>query len=448
MFFLSSNFSKGRALPWNFALTRFRAGSVVLKHFMVGNARCYADDFAYRKMHITTIAQPGTQLGREISELLDAQLPFCSITLVSAFVGLRTILRLRDQLLGQVAEGADLRLTVGIDLGGTSQEVLEELLRWECAAFVFHNTIPRATFHPKLYLFEAESAATLFIGSNNLTDGGFFTNYEVATRYDFVFPDDIDEFERILAPLRPFLNPSGVTVQQLSSELIQVLSARGELLTEDEARRRRGNSKRPRPADGDIPGNPFSPVAAPMPPLLPPHLRTEEPTPTAEPPQQAEEAPSEDNLPVPMGFLVWKKVLSSSDALQVNEGTKHVGGVRLTQARFENPPGERIDQTSYFRRLFADYNWEPETGRHRGGDQEHAFIRTRIVIRGVDYGFRNFEISHKPSGEAEQNNYTTILRWGRDFTPTIQAEVLTEATFYLYETGDDDAGFFIDIVDE
>jgi hypothetical protein len=46
----------------------------------------------------------------------------------------------------------------------------------------------------------------------------------------------------------------------------------------------------------------------------------------------------------------------------------------------------------------------------------------RIFIRGQDYGIRNFEISHKPSGEAGQANYTTILRWGRDFTPTVLKE--------------------------
>ena len=90
-------------------------------------------------MQTTTIAQPGVQLGIEISELLDADEGLTSIRLVSAFVGLRTILRLRDQLLACVAEGADLRLTIGIDMGGTSREVLEELLRWDCEVYVFHN---------------------------------------------------------------------------------------------------------------------------------------------------------------------------------------------------------------------------------------------------------------------------------------------------------------------
>lgn len=400
-------------------------------------------------MHISTIAQPATQLGPQVSELLNRTPPFSTITLVSAFVALRTILRLREQLLAQVAAGATLKFTVGIDLGGTSKDVLEELVRWDCQATVFHNTIPRTTFHPKCYLFENAANATLIIGSNNLTDGGFYTNYEVATRYDFTFPADAEEYQRIIAPLEPFLNPEGVTVQNLDANLIEILAARGELQTEEEARqRRRRQLPRPPGEPGDAPENPFGPATIPLPPLLPRDIRAEEPAPIGggEPPEIEGALGLAEQRP--RGVLVWKKVLSASDALQVNEGTAHVGGVRLTQARFENPIGERIDQTSYFRNLFSEYAWEPETGRRRNNDQEHAFVRMRIFLRGTDFGYRNFEISHKPSGEADQNNYTTILRWGRDFTPTIMDEVLTGTTLYLYETGDENAGFFIDIVEE
>ena len=142
---------------------------------------------------------------------------------------------------------------------------------------------------------------------------------------------------------------------------------------------------------------------------------------------------------------MWRKTLPRSDALQVNPGTHHVGGVRLTQAQFENPPGQRIDQTTYFRQVFADYQWERESGgRH---DQEHAFVPIRIAIRGHDYGVRNFEISHKPSGEAGQANYTTILRWGREFNPTVLMEDLTGTVLSLYETAEPDADFLIEITD-
>lgn len=398
-------------------------------------------------MIIRTVTQPENQLGIEISEILNLEAGYTRIVFVSAFVALRTVLRLRERLLAHVDAGTILRLTVGIDLGGTSREVLEELLRWNCETFVFHNTIARATFHPKAYLFQCATSATLFVGSNNLTDGGFYTNYEAATRYDFELPVDAVEYERLLRPLTPFFEPQGVTVQRLDAELIQTLVTRGELPTEAEARQRSRNQRQGRvPSAAAIPDSPFGPIAIPLPPLLPQNVRAEEPAEPQSPEPEGEQA-QHSVAPRPAGVLVWRKTLPQSDALQVRQGTAHVGGVRLTQAGFENPPGQRIDQTSYFRRLFADYHWEREVGRHRSIDQEHTFVPMRIIIRGTDYGIHNFEISHKPSGEAGQDNYTTILRWGREFNPIVLRENLTGAVFSLYETSEENAAFLIDIIE-
>ncbi|MCX6903279.1 MAG: hypothetical protein NTW03_07340, partial [Verrucomicrobia bacterium] len=58
---------------------------------------------------------------------------------------------------------------------------------------------------------------------------------------------------------------------------------------------------------------------------------------------------------------------------------------------------------------------------------------------------RNLEISHKPSGEAGQGNHTTILRWGREFRPTIVQENVTGAVLSLYETPDADAPFLLEL---
>lgn len=409
-------------------------------------------------MKISAISQPEVQLGSQIDRLLNEDVVYLRIVFVSAFVALRTILRLRERLLALMEAGAYLCFTIGIDLGGTSREVLEELLRWNCETFVFHNTIPRATFHPKIYLFESATTANLFVGSNNLTDGGFYTNYEAATHCDFELPADADEYKRLLEPLTPLIEPQGVIVRRLDLCLIQTLVDRGELPSEAEARQRqRDQVQARRRGSASVPASPFAPVSVPLPPLLSKVLRKEEPEReerqlpaqtdgNAQPqPAQPEEQPLRPVSPRPAGVLVWRKTLRQSDALQVNPGTHPVGGVRLTQAQFENPSGQRIDQTTYFRQIFADYRWEHESGRHH--DQEHAFVPIRIVIRGHDYGIRNFEISHKPSGEAGQANYTTILRWGREFSPTVLVENLTGTVLSLYETAEPNADFLIEITD-
>lgn len=396
-------------------------------------------------MEISTIAQPMQSLGFEITGLLDSVTPLKKIVFVSAFVSLRTLLRLREKTLLHRQDGAELSLTVGIDLGGTSKEVLEELLRWDCPAYVLHNPNPRATFHPKIYLFEYSHCATLFVGSNNLTDGGLYTNYEASARYDFYFPSDYQAYDDILNPLRPFLFPQPhEIVQPLSCSLVQTLVARGTVPSEVEARRAmRRQFSAPQVPNNVLP-NPFTPVGITLPPLLPRQERSEELAPVT-PPSFEEFTPQPYSSNIG-GSLVWEKKLSRSDALQVRPGTAHVGGVRLTQARFEGPDGRRIDQTQYFRQLFADYVWETESGRTRLSSQEHTFAPMRLIIRGIDYGTHNFEISHKPSGEAGQGNYTTILRWG-PFAHKIQELDITDATLYLYEAIEASADFLIDIRD-
>jgi len=394
-------------------------------------------------MIIRLISQPQIQLGSEISDLLDSEVRYSRINLVSAFAALRTILRLRERLLAHVQAGTNLVITVGIDLGGTSREVLEELLRWNCRTFIFHNPNARATFHPKVYLFETSRRSTLFVGSNNLTDGGLYTNYEAAARYDFNLPADTAEYDDLLSQLDRFLNPIGPTVRPLDAGLLQTLIARGELPSETQARRNTGRSTEVRTADAaSLPANPFSAVAVPFPPLLPRDIRGEDHA-----LESLEQRPTTAVMPPAEGSLVWRKTLTRSDALQVRRGTAHVGGVRLTQAQFEYLSGQRIDQTTYFRRLFADFNWQREAGRRRSEDQEHAFVPMRIMIRGRDYGVHRFEISHKPSGEAGQNNYTTILRWGHEFNHIVPQENISGATFSLYETNIDSEPYLIDIRD-
>lgn len=416
-------------------------------------------------MNISIVSQPETQLGNEIDALLEQDVFYPRIVFVSAFVALGTILRLRERLLERMNDGSNLRFSVGIDFGGTSREVLEELLRWECESFVCHHPSPRATFHPKVYLFEGQESATLFVGSNNLTDGGFYSNFEAATRYDFELPADAGEYERIVGPLAPFLEPQGATAQQLSVELIATLLARGELPSEAEERqRRRAQRAIRRVRSENVPESPFrTDLMAPSPPLLPVALRREmrqnaapEPDvqpvepPLQPPPPQAVQPAGQPQVPVPplpVGILVWRKQLTRSDASDVGPNTHPKAQVVLSQADFESPPGHPIDQTTYFRNLFRDFDWEPETGRRRQPDQEHVFVPFRIFIRGQHYGVRNLEISHKPAGEADQANSPTVLRWGGGFNPIIRGLNLTGSILSLYEIDDNDADFLINIAD-
>jgi hypothetical protein len=62
---------------------------------------------------------------------------------------------------------------------------------------------------------------------------------------------------------------------------------------------------------------------------------------------------------------------------------------------------------------------------------ERANADFAIYILGISYGTHNLMISHKPSGEAGQHNYTTILHWG-ELVQTIRQLNLNGRTFSLY----------------
>jgi hypothetical protein len=267
-----------------------------------------------------------------------------------------------------------------------------------------------------------------------------FTNYEAAVIHDFAFPSDRNAYNDLYKPLQTFFDPEGPTIQNLTPELISILKLRGLITSEQKARQKNQNIN-PSDQNKSLPANPFTPVAVPLPPLLPKKVRDEEPV--AKTNKSIKPLRAKATNLIPKGLLVWKKKLPKSDALQVSPGTHHVGGVRLTQAHFESPKGHPIDQTTYFRNLFRDFQWELEKGKH--ADQEHTFVPIHVFIKDKDYGIRHFEISHKPSGEAGQANYTTILRWGSEFTPTIQSENITNLSLYLYDTPSADAPYLIEI---
>ena len=396
-------------------------------------------------MKVRSISQPKIQLGHEIEKLLNSKDRISSVVFVSAFVSLKTILRLREKILTVRDNGGSVRLVFGIDLGGTSKEVLEEVLKWECECLLFHNPIPRSTFHPKLYIFEFENHSHIFVGSNNLTDGGLYTNYEAAVHFRFKLPDDKIRYAEIRSDYAVFVDPKGGSVLSLTKELLSLLVERGDVPSEAEVRRRRaaqrGSNKN---SKGE---NPFKASPVPLPPILGVELREKDAGGGAigDGIKHAEQAHLPSPVaakPIEYGILVWQKTLSASDGLQVKRGSNPVGGVRLTQAKFEGPDGERINQTTYFRRLFSDYEWEAEGAR---ANQEHTFVPIRLIIGNDDFGVVNFEIGHKPSGEAGQGNYTTILRWGRALSPVIKAISLKDCVFSLYENGDDEADFLIKI---
>lgn len=130
---------------------------------------------------------------------------------------------------------------------------------------------------------------------------------------------------------------------------------------------------------------------------------------------------------------VWKKENLPIGDLQLLENSHSSGVLRLTQASYQ------IDQTTYFRdQVFNSLNWQPIDGK------EMASANFKLVIEGNNRGIFNLEISHKPSWESNQNNYTTGLHWGSALG-VIQDRQLIGKTLTLFKANNEPYDFLIHI---
>ena len=128
------------------------------------------------------------------------------------------------------------------------------------------------------------------------------------------------------------------------------------------------------------------------------------------------------------GKLLWRTASVPASSVQRQTGNP-TGGLRLVKARF-TIGGKQIDQTTYFRDIaFGSLTWTVGRKKPRREDTKANF---RVTLMGVSYGILPLAISHKPSGEAGQNNYTTILHWSELATLLRTKLNLTGKTVEIY----------------
>lgn len=364
-------------------------------------------------------------MGELLKDLLSSQKPFYNnVWLVSAFANAQAIQRIAPNILEAKARGANINIVVGFDVRSTSAEALQRINSLGVHAVLVHNARGGHTFHPKIYLFEAtHEKAEVFIGSSNLTDGGLYTNYEASTRMTFEFPADDEEYTHFFSSLETYLKPTGPIVQILTSRLIDVLVERGEVPSEKDIRK--NQAKVPKPdKKASIPESPFGVETIKRPPALERPVRK---TSTSTTKTGAKVKPAQVSGMPNRGTLLWQKSKLPASDVQRQSGNV-TGGLRLTQAGWQ-VSGNPVDQTTYFRKdVFGHLVWSTWKTKPYSEKAETSFD---VHLLGKSYGIHQLMISHKPSGEAGQHNYTTILHWG-DLAETVRQLNLVGKTFRLY----------------
>lgn len=95
---------------------------------------------------------------------------------------------------------------------------------------IWHHPSPFTTFHPKFYIFQGDTLAEIYIGSNNLTVGGLETNCEAGVRISYDLPAEATEWAVALSLWSELLNHPNTV--RLDLKLLGQLSEQKKLLDE------------------------------------------------------------------------------------------------------------------------------------------------------------------------------------------------------------------------
>lgn len=293
---------------------------------------------------------------------------------------------------------------VGIANGATSLQGIQALFRTGIRIWLVDTGSRERIFHPKFYSTKDRNAVHAIIGSANLTHPGLHNNIEFGASLELDLRDrsDSEFYSSITQALEslPTRFPDNCFPLRSLKHARELADERRlvdeRIIPEPDAAPEARGSAPPRP------GRTTRRMRLPYTPAPTRPRRAPAAGPPAAPPTQAQAV-------APVGQLVWEKPRLPQGDLQILQVGHTSGVLRLTQAGFLLG-GRRIDQTTYFRRtVFASLQWSEDP---RDPEKEIAYGQFRLIVLGRTVGEFSLKLSHKPSWEAGQHNYTTGLHWG------------------------------------
>jgi hypothetical protein len=322
---------------------------------------------------------------------------------------------------------------IGIRNSVTTREGLSLLLNTGIDLYAVDTGSISTVFHPKLYMARGDKAATLVVGSANLTRGGLNRNIEasVITELNLAVKEDANltgEIEQQLDDL-PAAYPNHV-FRIISAAQLNKLQKQGRLLDEAAAAGARSVTGFAVTDPDDIARIKLKVKSLPKQ-VIPTSVKAKAaplPTQTSAPPLAANYQ------------LVWEsKPLSKSDLnIPQGAGTNLKGSMSLDKGLLS----DEIDHRHYFRDdVFAALVWTKSN--IKTVDEAHAAFE--FVLRGVLIGTFTLRIAHTISVTSKtymQHNAMTRLNWG-DIKPYIQSTSLLERTLRLFRDANDAKRFRI-----
>lgn len=306
--------------------------------------------------------------------------------------------------------GCSLRLVVGIDQGGATRQGLELARDLFDDVWVFHDRGGR-TFHPKVYVAWGNSSARVLVGSQNLTAGGAYFNYEAGIELTLQRPAD----DPLLSSLHDFTDKlrSDTEVCRLLDDavLVELLSNPRYKVADEDLRHNPGLQDAPDELDTETDVETIPEPTANPPSIFGPSVLSKKPKPPVAKKAVAKKAVAKGVGPGGNAPGVVKRWFRGMDGTAAQHpptpGTHPTHNLRLTLGRPQLP----INKYTWHRQqMFGLLAWTPVV---RNGKQvEVAQGQFQVIEMGIDRGVHTLEISHAPHREEGQKNIPTVLHWG------------------------------------
>lgn len=106
-------------------------------------------------------------------------------------------------------KGNQISMIVGVANNSSERDVLRYLKQRlpKANIYVFNSASPSYEFHPKLYYFENKKNSLLFIGSNNFTGGGLYSNSECSVKIKFAHNMDRGLYSSVMKVWTTYFDP-------------------------------------------------------------------------------------------------------------------------------------------------------------------------------------------------------------------------------------------------
>lgn len=179
------------------------------------------------------------QLGDLLISKMQQQ--YNKLTIFSAFAKNSGVLRLKPAMEQFKANGGRIEAFIGVDAHGTSYEAVLNLFELCDELYIVHSESGSTTFHSKVYMLSNDSGEKwMAVGSNNLTGGGLWTNFESATCFDVdaSLENCSTQFEQLIDRYKDpdYACSMHITSQEDLNNLLEEDYLRGEITIQLEAR--------------------------------------------------------------------------------------------------------------------------------------------------------------------------------------------------------------------